>query len=116
MPKVEDVESFKPTPIKELRTEFNCSEEAAVRLQEVQQLGYDHGAKGWYSNNDYSSDADWVNGAGAKIQKLEEELGSDADVSQLYVDAHADGMAVYDKWLDQEEDDAVYLENEGDDS
>lgn len=77
----------------DLQKEFGCSDEQAERLFEIQETGERHGRNGWYPDGDYSSDADWCYGVGARIQKLEEELGiDDNSVFDVYMDAHQEAL------------------------
>lgn len=59
----------------------------------VQKAGARHGMLGWYRDGDYSSDADWVYGVGARIQALESVLGDDdGSVFAIYQDAHSESL------------------------
>lgn len=63
--------------------------EVLDRLRGLQIRGAEHGKLGWYPDGDFSSDADWVYGLGAEIQKLEDQLEiEDGQVFDLYSDAH----------------------------
>jgi len=73
-----------------LKEFFTCTDEQAARLLDVQADGARHGAAGWYADGDFSSDADWVYGVGARIRALEEELSvSDDSIFELYRESHA---------------------------
>lgn len=81
-----------------LMKEYGCDFELAKRIFAIREAGYRHGARGWYPNGDFSSDADWVYGVGSEIQKVEEALGIDDDsVFDEYLEAHSDGLKVYDR-------------------
>lgn len=63
------------------------------RLETVQDVGKRHGAKGWYPDGEFASDADWVYGVGAEIQALEELLEDDfGSVLSLYSEAHSEAL------------------------
>ena len=55
--------------------------------------GYEWGKQGWWQDGDYSSDADWVYGPGANIQKLEDKLDiDDGWVFEKFSNAHSQGL------------------------
>jgi hypothetical protein len=55
--------------------------------------GYKWGMRGYWQNGDYSSDADWVYGPGANIQKLEDKLEiDDGWVFDRFLNAHSLGL------------------------
>lgn len=65
------------------------TDEQLERLELIEQAGKRHGELGWYPNGDFSSDAEWCNGIGAHIQRLEQDLDiDDGSVMDLYLEAH----------------------------
>lgn len=77
----------------QLRKEFEpINDEQLERLMTIQEAGARHGNKGWYPNCDYSSDADWVYGVGAAINKLDSELGIDDGCFEVYLQAHQEAL------------------------
>ncbi len=82
----------KPT-LKYLREWFECNTATAHELQDIWEVGYDHGHRGYYPDGDYSSDADWCYGTGAAIGGLETRLGiDDGSVFDLYTQGHGEGL------------------------
>jgi hypothetical protein len=60
-------------------------------LEAIQAAGMAHGRAGYYPDGDFSSDADWCNGTGRIINRLETELEiDDGAVFDLYSDAHSE--------------------------
>lgn len=63
-------------------------------LEAVQAAGAEHGRQGFYPDGDFSSDADWCNGIGELISRLETELEiDDGAVFQLYSEAHSEAFS-----------------------
>lgn len=66
------------------------SEQIVRRLFRLQLAGREHGRQGFYPEGDFSSDADWVNGVGAQIARLESLLEiEDGQAFDLYSEAHS---------------------------
>lgn len=63
-------------------------------LEAIQAAGAEHGRQGFYPDGDFSSDADWVNGIGELISRLETELEiDDGAVFDLYSEAHSEAFS-----------------------
>lgn len=77
---------------KQLIEFFECTEEQANRILQIQEVGKRHGTKGWYRDSDFSSDADWCNGVGAEIFKLGIELGVNDELFDIYSAAHGHSL------------------------
>lgn len=70
--------------------------EQSERAEDIQAAGYAHGKEGFYPDADFSSDADWCYGVGARIQELETELDiDDGSIFDLYSEAHSEGLAEF---------------------
>lgn len=89
----EDTDRFLPTSVETLMANLGCDHEEAEDLQAIEHIGYMHGARGFYPDGDYSSDADWCHGVGSLINTIENDLGiEDGTVFDLYVAAHGLGL------------------------
>ncbi len=67
--------------------------EIAVEALDLCEAAYSWGLRGWWPNQDFSSDADWVYGPGESILKLEIRLDCDDDpVFLSFQEAHSLGL------------------------
>lgn len=81
-----------------IRQEFELTDRQAAKAEHIQSDGYSHGKAGLYPDGDFSSDADWCYGVGARIQELEAELDiDDSSIFDLYSEAHGEGLAEFRK-------------------
>lgn len=82
--------------IKQLIEFFECSEEQAFRLQALYQVGFNHGALGFYPDGDFASDCDFCNGIALDIQRLETILQvDDNEIFDIYQEGHSKGLEQY---------------------
>ena len=70
----------------------------------IGERGYTFGLSGWYKEGDYGSDADYVYGVGAMVQKLEAQLGvDDGAIHDFFVECHGEGLNVHARECDDRE-------------
>lgn len=84
--------------IDSLKEQFGCDHETAAELLELAETGFYYGKKGYWSDGDFASDADWVYGTGDHISMLEFRLETeDDDLFEVFQDAHAAGLEWFEK-------------------
>lgn len=76
-----------------IKTKFSCNNETACEIMDVCESGYSFGIQGYWPDQEFSSDADFVYGTGGLIQKLEFLLEiDDGSIFDMFQEAHSTGL------------------------
>jgi len=74
----------------------DLNHETIDKIAFIGERGYTFGSWGWYKEGEYGSDADYCNGIGARIQRLESELSvDDGSIHDFFVECHGNGLIMH---------------------